>query len=270
MALKGNLRDFSIIQILNIINLAQKTGALIVEGSGEATKLVFHEGKLAYAMIGQEDGSLGAILYRNNKINHSQARLLKAKAANMTDKQLGLLLINAGYVSQQDIIESIQEYYLSAIRRFFSWVEGSFRFEQNIRPPADKIPIKLDLGNVIIEGFRHLREWEQLHEEIPSLEMAVKFTERPGAELRSLNLSVEEWRVVRYVNPKNTIRQIGRATKLNEVEIRRVVFALLQSGVVEMVRPEGAKVTFADALPNQSKEEQKNILNRLIDRIRAE
>ena len=35
MALRGNLRDFTITQLLNLINLAQKTGTLVVDGPSE-------------------------------------------------------------------------------------------------------------------------------------------------------------------------------------------------------------------------------------------
>jgi hypothetical protein len=35
MALRGNLRDFTITQLLNLINLAGKTGTLIVDGPAE-------------------------------------------------------------------------------------------------------------------------------------------------------------------------------------------------------------------------------------------
>jgi len=35
MALKGNLRDFSATQLLNLINLARKTGTLTIEGSSD-------------------------------------------------------------------------------------------------------------------------------------------------------------------------------------------------------------------------------------------
>jgi len=269
MALKGNLRDFSIIQILNIINLAKKTGTLFIKGSGEVSMMAFREGKLSYAQIGSEDNSLPAILQRQRKINHNQYKLLKERAAGMNDKQLGLMLINAGYVMQEDVLESIQQYYISAVRRFFTWVEGVFQFEPDKLAPADRIPVKVDLENVIIEGSRQLREWEQLQEEIPSLDMAVRFIERPGADLRNLNLNVEEWRVVKFVNPKNTIRQIAQATKMNEIEIRRVVYGLLQAGVVELVRPGGLEYSFSTALPNKSNEEQKSLVNRLIGRIKT-
>ena len=114
---------------------------------------------------------------------------------------------------QDDILTSLQQYCMDVVRRLFTWVEGFFRFEQDQLPPEDKIPVRIDLENLIIEGSRQLREWEQLQEEIPSLEMALKFTDRPGTNLRNINLSVEEWRVVSYVNPKNTMRQIARATQ---------------------------------------------------------
>ncbi len=69
MALKGNLRDFTITQLLNLINLARKTGTLIIEGSNERVLVSFREGKLAYAQVGQEDNSLVSILYRAHKLS---------------------------------------------------------------------------------------------------------------------------------------------------------------------------------------------------------
>jgi hypothetical protein len=129
----------------------------------------------------------------------------------------------------------------------------------------------LDLENLIIEGSRQMREWEQLQDEIPSLDMALKFTDRPGTNLRNINLSVEEWRVVSYVNPRNTIRQIASATKMNDLEIRRIVYGLLQAGLVETSRLGGA-TTMAPKVrvfPSEDKEEQRSLINRLITRIRS-
>lgn len=270
MALKGNLRDFTFSQLLNLINLARKTGELVIEGPGEIARINFREGKLTYANLNMEENSLAAILQRNHKISTSQYRVLKERTARMTDKELGLLLINAGYVSQQDILLSIQAYLTGVMRRLFTWVEGFFRFEPDQLPPDDKIAVRLDLESLIIEGSRQLKEWEQLQEEIPSLDMALKFTDRPGTNLKNVNLSVEEWRVVSYVNPKNSIRQIAKATHLNDLEIRRVVYALLQAGLVELMRPSGAPVPVSNRMfPTTNREEQRGLVNRLINRIRS-
>lgn len=268
MALKGNLRDFTVTQLLNLINLAHKTGTLVVEGPVETARVAFRDGKLAFAQVGQEDNSLAAILYRASKITSAQHRTLKARAANMSDKELGLLLINANYISQQDILNSLQSHFVNIVQRLFTWAEGFFRFENNVLPPADKIVTRISLENIIIEGSRQMREWEQLQDEIPSLDMALKFADRPGANLRNVNLSVEEWRVVSYINPKNTIRQIARATQLNDLEIRRIIYGLMQAGLVEIVRPDGIP-QIRTSIPGATQEEQKSLVNRLISRIRS-
>ena len=267
MALRGNLRDFTVTQLLNLINLAQKTGTLVVDGPGEQAYVSFREGKLAYARVGQDDGSLAAVLHKANKLTVNQYRAIVERAGKITDKELGLLLINAGYLSQDEILGNLQNYFTEIIRRLFTWVEGFFRFEGNMMPPDDRINVRVDLENIIIEGSRQLREWEQLQDEIPSLDMALKFTERP---LKNVNLNVEEWRVVSYINPKNTMKQIAQTNKMNDLEIRRIVYGLLQAGLVEIVRPEGMVVAQSpNMFPTQDKEEQKSLVNKLIGRIRS-
>jgi len=271
MALRGNLRDFSISQLLNLINLANKTGTLVVEGPGATAQVAFRDGKLAYAQIDQEDSSLAAVLHKAKKLSSGQYKSIQQSAAYISDKELGLLLINAGYLSQEDILTNLQQYFTDIIQRLFTWVEGFFHFDNDSLPPDGRISIRLDLENLIIEGSRQMREWEQLQDEIPSLDMALKFMDRPGTNLRKVNLSVEEWRVVSYINPRNTIRQIAGATKMNDLQIRRIVYGLLQAGLVETTRYEGASAPAPTmrVFPTEDKEEQKSLVNRLINRIRS-
>jgi hypothetical protein len=271
MALRGNLRDFIVTQLHNLINLAKKNGTIIVEGPNDKAHVSFRDGKLAYAQIGQEDNRLATVLYKANKLTQGQYRAIQTRT-QVSDKELGLLLINAGYITQEDILVNLQVYFTDVIRRLFTWVEGFFRFENDLMPPEDRINVRLDLENLIIEGSRQLREWEELQDEIPSLDMALKFTARPGSNIRNVNLSVEEWRVVSFINPKNSIKQIAIAAKLNDLEIRRIVYGLIQAGLVQLVRPEGAPQPVRESgrpAPPVNVDEQKSLVNRLITRIRT-
>lgn len=242
MALKGNLSDFSFTQLLNLVNVAQKTGTLIIERPQEQLYISFREGKLSFARNGLGPASLTTVLYHAKKLNAAQVRAINERSVGMSDKELGLLLINSNYMSQQDIIGSLQAYYLNLVNRLFTWTEGLFRFDNEMLPPKDKITVRISLENLIIEGTRRMREWEQLQGEIPSLEMALKFSARPGINLRNLSLSADEWKVISFVNPKNTIHQIAKATSKNDLEIRRIVYSFLQAGLVEMLRPQGVPV----------------------------
>ncbi|MFH1523400.1 MAG: DUF4388 domain-containing protein [Chloroflexota bacterium] len=271
MALRGDLRDFSITQLLNLVNLAHKTGTLVVEGPGQTAKVAFRSGKLAYAETSREENGLAAILLKAKKLAQSQYQSIQQRAAHISDKELGLLLINSGHLTQESILSDLQQHYTDIIQHLFTWVEGSFHFDNELLPPEDRICIRLDLENLIIDGSRQMREWEQLQDEIPSLDMALKFTDRPATNLKKISLNVEEWRVVSYINPHNTLQQIASTTKKTDLEIRRIVYGLLQAGLVEVIRPDGAAplVPFVRAFPTDDKEEQKSLVNRLINRIRS-
>jgi hypothetical protein len=274
MALKGNLRDFTITQLLNLINLARKTGALVVEGAaGEAVWVYFREGKLAYATQTGQDDSLATVLYHAKKLNANSYKVIKERSAQMNDKELGLLLINANYLSQQDILASLQGHYSGVVSQVFTWEEGIFRFENDQLPPDAKISLRMNLENLIIEGARRTKELEQLQDEIPSLDISLKFADRPGSNIRNVNLSEREWKVVKFINPKNTLRQIAQTTRFNDLDIRKVAYSLLQAGLVEFVRAPAAagyaRPATVPAMPVVNKDEQKSLINRIITRIRS-
>jgi len=271
MALKGNLRNFSITQLLNLINLAQKTGTLVVDGSNGSARISFLDGKLSYSRMGENHDSLAAVLHRANKLSNVQYRLIASRSADMSDKELGLLLINANYISQEDVLASLRSEFVKVLNNLVTWVEGSFRFDDGVMPPDGKITLRIGLENIIMDVARRLRESDQLRDELPSLEIALKFADRPGANLRNINLSVEEWRVVSYINPKNSIQQIANTIKMNDLEIRQIVYSLLQAGLIILVRPVGAEVAERkrSVFPVNSAQNKKSLINRIIKRIRS-
>src|SRR4030065_2575213 len=139
MALKGNLRDFSITQLLNLVNVARKSGTLIVERLPEKIYISFREGKLSYARDGVNGAGLTMVLYKAKKLSAAQVRAINERAGQMSDKELGLLLINSNYLTQQEILASLQAHYLDLLNRLFTWGEGLFHFENDLLPPIDKI-----------------------------------------------------------------------------------------------------------------------------------
>jgi len=274
MALKGNLRDFTTTQLLNLINLARKTGTLTIQGSDTAN-MAFREGKLIYAYMGNGESNLATVLQSTGRLSEEQSRIIQTKARGTSDKQLGRMLINAGYVTQSDIIQSVRQYVLDVVYKLFTWADGNFRFDANVLPSSDRITVPIDLESVIMEGSRRLKEWEVLQEELPELNVALRFTDRPDARLHNVNLTVEEWRVVSFINPRNTVQQIARANNLSDFEIRRIVYGMLQAGLVEFVEmpkpvqrvDESSRRQSRQAI-DQSPTVKRSVVERIIDRIR--
>jgi hypothetical protein len=275
MALKGNLHDFSTTQLLNLINLARKTGTLTVSNS-QVAQMAFRDGKLIYASMGDNSNSLAGVLYKSGVLTAEQRRVIQEKARGTSDKQLGHLLIQAGYVTQSDIIQSVRYHILDVAYKLFTWVDGLFRFDANRIPPPDRITVPIDLESVIMEGSRRMKEWNRLQEELPNLDVTLRFANQPNSRLQNVNLTIEEWRVVSYINPQNTIRQIADAVELNEFQMRRIVYGMLQAGLVEYVEPPRSKIVQVDQASHDTKKEDgpgrpsvgRSVITRLIDRIR--
>jgi len=267
MALRGNLKDFSATQLLNLINLARKTGALTIQTQKAKAQMFFREGKLIYAMRGEPDGHLVTMLQRIGKLSSEQAKAIQARPEAKDDKELARLLMRAGYVSRGDVVQGVKTHVLDIVYRLFTWMGGTFLFKPNVLPSDDKITVTIDLDNVIMEGSRRIREWERLQDELPDLDMALKFTDNPSARLRNISLSVEEWRVISFINPRNTIRQVAQSNNMTDFQIRKVVYGMLQAGLVELVRPEGREGRLTERI-KRPPPVKRSVVERLIDRIK--
>ena len=157
----------------------------------------------------------------------------------------------------------------------FTWTEGQFYFDPNRLPSRGRITVPIELGNVIMEGSRRVQEWERLQDELPDLDMSLKFTDRPDAKLRNISLSADEWKIISYVKPTNSIRQIAQANHMGDFQSRKIVYGMLQAGLVELVRPPNVApprtATSSRAARTQTRRAptvKRGIVNRLIERIK--
>lgn len=294
MPLQGNIRDISTTQLLNLVNVSRRTGMLTIfeaiptgerdamknekmAAGEERAKIAFNKGKLIYASLTNQDNGLVAVLNKAGKLTNDQAKILNERAKNTSDKALAMRLIGAKYVTQADIVNCVKNHILEVVYNLMTWKEGPFRFDDEVAPNADQIQVPIDLENVIIEGSRRMQKMEEINTVIDDLDIALRFPENPKEKFKGIHLSVDEWKVVSYVNPKNTIRQIMKVLNMSEAEIKKVVYGLHQAGLVEIVRNTAA----SQANKPQSRRQQmqqkagkksgpdKQVINKLIDRLKS-
>jgi hypothetical protein len=293
MALKGNLAVFTTTQLLNLINLSkrtgvlhiykgEKTGRMLTLGDGqtkieelaagaEMAHLAFKDGKLVFAFMDGLDDHLASILQRAGKLTEKQAEVIKQRAGKIDDRGLALRLINANYVAKDDIVKSIQRHMVNIVFDLMNWKIEPFEFTESEVPPNERILVPVDLKNVIIEGVRRQQQRLKLEEELPNLDLALKFTDDPGEKFKDVQLGPKEWRVVGFINPKNSIRQIAKACNMTDGEIRQIVYSLVQAGLVSVIKPQNKEVKkgTAQLKPLQTPDTpSRAVVNKLIARIK--
>ncbi len=270
MALHGDLKDYSITQLLNLVNLSRKSGTLVVDGSAGVSRLAFDRGKLTYATVGNDVAALSKVLFQNRKISPGVFEFLRKFGPEPNDKEVGLYLVSGGFSTRDEITTLMEQHYSEQIRKLFAWSEGSFRFIQEEQTPEDRIPVRTNLENLIVEGARHSTRGKTIEKELPQLDITLKFPEKPRSDIKNINLNKNEWRVVSLVNPGNTVRKIAAAAGMDELETRKIVYSLLQARVVEVAHtaPQPKPGIQTRKLTKPEIEEQKGLVTRIIGRFR--
>jgi hypothetical protein len=268
MALRGNLRDFSITQLLNLVSLTQRTGALTIQDHTHSTRLFFREGQLIHVSDGKDRGLLD-LLESSGCLSGDRSQVIRAELHASSEKELGLLLINAGYANREQILQTLRALFLGAIYRLFTQPEGAFVFEPNLTPSEGKITLALRLEDILLEGSRLVRERRRLEEAVPELELIPRLAPHAPAALQRVQLSPEEWRVLSQIRGQRSLRDIARSSNLSDLQIRKVSYSLLAAGLVVLEPRRVPTLAAPRFFPSPAVPIKHGLILRLIERVRG-
>jgi hypothetical protein len=239
MAFNGNTKDFSPIQVFNLIRLTLKTGKLIFSGS-YSVELFFSEGQLIYATRLTDDQDLLQTLQQAGRLNEIQVELIRKQTTDLDVCWLSSWLLEAGYVTKIDLAESVHRQILHTVYQTILQAEGQFKFQEGLLPSLDVPITAVDLREVIDQGDRLLKEWDELKTAVPDLGIYMQATDQLTPAAGRLLMNKTEWLVATACNAQRTLRQIAQTLNLDDFQMRRIVRNLLKIEMVEIVAPKRA------------------------------
>ncbi|MCZ6793709.1 MAG: PQQ-binding-like beta-propeller repeat protein [Planctomycetota bacterium] len=171
--LKGNLSGFSLGEILQSLAINNHTGTLRLTAPDAKPKHIYCEsGQIRFFSHGDpRTPRLGEILVRAGRLNREELQEALAEA-RASDKLVGRVLVERGYISQDDVKAALNMKIREELYELFTWEEGEFEFQLN-HCPSDvfdalqkSVDVSIDINGVIMEGLRRVDEWELIHETI--------------------------------------------------------------------------------------------------------
>ena len=150
MAITGNLAECRPAHIMRVIVDGRKTGRLTVQGSQQTAECYFRDGRLD-VVRSPESRPLVEALSSAGLLNAEQAASLRPHGAQ-SDREVLDRLREFGYVEPPRVLATLRKSSSDAVQAILRWDRGTFRLDESVAPPAESLPLSLDLTSLVSTG----------------------------------------------------------------------------------------------------------------------
>lgn len=236
MAIEGPLEELSIHDVLQLLDLARKTGVLTVRSDRLNDEAIIHfdHGAVLFAVRRRSNRQLGQLLLHAGKITERELqRALEIQHENPS-RRLAEVLLEMGSASEEDIHLQLRFQMEETIFEVMGWTQGYFRFDERREIAHQQVGVRVRVESLLMEGARRIDEWTRLESKVPNDEAVPALAPVDERESAPLELHPQEWEVLAEIDGERDVRQLAVAVGKSSFEVARIVFGLVSMGVVEV------------------------------------
>ena len=245
VSLRGNLKDFGIAEIFQLIGQQRKTGILEFRGQGERIQCLFDRGAVVSAAhVGLwSHAALGEMLLRCGLLTRDRVEDLR-RECEASAQMLPGVAIARGWL-EPDELRQIEELLTGeTIFSVLRWQAGSFDFTAQEVVHDRDFDSLLGAEQILMDGLRMVDEWHSFAELVPSEDTVFQRTgsfsqyiQRAGSDGERQREMAE--RVHSLVDGRLTARRIIDLSLLGTFNAVRSLAGLHRVRVIEPVDTAG-------------------------------
>jgi len=232
--MQGTLDTFGVVEILQMIGRARRSGTLHIECPQRLIDVHFAHGRIAETRDSTRvaaDTVIGSQLLKRSLVNETQLREALARQ-EAGPRPLGTLLVEAGYVSEADLLEVLSRQVANTLVAAKLETSGSFVFVIDPAPgPADFITI--DTHSVLLDisalGGAYCLAVEVLGQSNTVLVCNGDYDTLPRSPLA---MGRDEFMVLVQVDGQRNVAEITAASGLEEITVISILGKLADAGVL--------------------------------------
>jgi len=233
MALQGNLDDFSLPEILQLIAVQQKSGVLKLTSGEDVVVIFFEGGKVVSTRDRRRNAKdpLKPFLVKTGRVTEAQMRQVDTIEAE-SRRELTDILLSGNYLSSEQLTHALEEQIQDTLHQLLTWKTGAYHFSGDGRTvPKFGVNVRLNTEGLLMESMRRIDEFVRYKETLssPAMVMRPKALAVPPKEM-----TPQEQRVLPLVDGLRPLRDITAQSKLVEFESYEALHHLLDLGVIEV------------------------------------
>ncbi|HET9328553.1 MAG TPA: DUF4388 domain-containing protein [Candidatus Eisenbacteria bacterium] len=232
MALQGNLRDFSVTEILQLLGSQKKSGCLKLEWNTERAQIHVTDGRITGTRspgMKSEDPLLHFLL-KVHRLSDEQRRGLLS-IHKESNRDLEDLLVNGRYLESDELKAFIERQILNDLMRIVRWESGSYRFEPKETWPTPPL-VRLSMEGALIEAARRVDEQKRFIGKFKNPYDLLGVRDLPDPDEP---LTEEEKELFGIIDGQHTVAEVVEAAPLAEYEAYEALDRMLDANWIEVV-----------------------------------
>ena len=255
MAIKGSLKEASLPDVLQLLAMGKKTGCLAVTHRNNFGYVYFDKGRICYASIVNRRDRLGDILVKSGMISQDQLSEAIEIQSKQRDKRLGEILIASGAIQREGLHQQIRVQIEEAVYYLFTWTQGTFNFEADIRPEEQDFLVSINPDALLLEGARRVDEWSMIEKKIPSFDLVFD-VDRAKLAMGEAALTEEQETLIGLIDGRRDVTVLMDESGLGEFAVGKALYGLVTAGFLHRV---GKTKAAEPAVSEARVEEHKNL-----------
>jgi Domain of unknown function (DUF4388) len=156
VVLAGQLGEFSVTDLLSMINMFRKTGILRFQLTGGEKAIFLQQGEVVFATSSFPEEELGEVLFSLGKVDRET--LDKARQFASSRTTVGKILVEQQVVNSKDLWGASRSQVENIVYNLFAHTTGSFTFLNKTLDDEQIVRLSMSTQNLIMEGLRRIDE----------------------------------------------------------------------------------------------------------------
>lgn len=219
------------IEVINFVTSARLSGNLIFVSGAARKCLYFKQGDLRGASSNLVEDRLGEVMYRFGQLSREDLDRCIAEAKRFR-RPLGNYLLDQGLINQAELYVFIRRQVEEIFYSVLLIKDGDFyltRFDVDSLPS----PLSINAQSMLMEGLRRSDEMQHFQKRIPHRN--VKVVRDKNRSTDGIKLEPKEVQILNALTQSHSVEELTRLCRLGEFETMKVLFHLIQSGLVRII-----------------------------------
>src|SRR5687768_14971562 len=215
MGLSGNLREFALSEILQILSSQRKTGSLRLTRESDNHVIYLLEGRIASVRDRglPADDPLALFLRRIHRLSEEQMRGIASIHAE-SGRDLVDLLLNGRYIEREELSMLSERLVLDVLNELIGWEDGTYSFS-SVAPPESVLAVSLSTESMLMESVRRVDELKRYTQKLSDGGLVLSLKELPDPDA---DLSEDEKELFGLVDGRRTLAEVVAEAPLTNFE----------------------------------------------------